>query len=241
MVGRARTSAVRRFELRIGADLTKTDERIATFVGESQGNFVRDEYGRRREDFSQRAKEIVADGVARGLGRDDIAGDLSAALTSDAFDRNQSYWDMVSMVFVNRARSYTQLAALEEAAVQTYVFEAVMDEVTSEICRLLHGRVFPVSPAMDRFREVERLRDPERIREVTPFVQVGADEEGNQVLFYERNGRRRAVAQVDEPAVGTPDAVGRYSRVLSNQELQAAGVTVPPLHGHCRSTIVMED
>ena len=73
-----------------------------------------------------------------------------------------------------------------------------------------------------------------------PFVQVGADREGNQVLFYERGDRRRAVAQVDEPAVGERDAVGRYSRALSPVQLEAAGVTVPPLHGRCRSTIVAE-
>ena len=104
----------------------------------------------------------------------------------------------------------------------------------------MHGRVFIVSKATERFQQVERARDPERIRSIQPFVQVGADEDGNEVLFYERGGRRRAVAQVDEPAVGEADRVGRYSGSLSNQKLQAAGVSVPPLHGRCRSTIVAE-
>jgi hypothetical protein len=45
---------------------------------------------------------------------------------------------------------------------------------------------------------------------------------------------------VDEPAVGLRDEVGRYSRALSPAQLEAAGVTVPPLHGRCRSTIVAE-
>ena len=71
-------------------------------------------------------------------------------------------------------------------------------------------------------------------------MQVGADRDGRQVLFYERGGRRRAVAQVDEPAVGTRDQVGRYSRTLSDGQLETAGVSVPPLHGRCRSTIVAE-
>jgi hypothetical protein len=124
--------------------------------------------------------------------------------------------------------------------VDRYRFEAVLDEVTSEVCRFMHGKVFTVEHAMDRFRDVERARDPERIRDVQPFVEVGADPEGNQVLFYERGGRRRAVAQVDEPAVGERDEVGRYSRALSPPQLEAAGVTVPPLHGRCRSTIVAE-
>jgi SPP1 gp7 family putative phage head morphogenesis protein len=237
VVAGARRSAVRRFGLRIGADLTRTDERIAKFVQESQGNFVRDEYGRRREAFSTRAKDIVASGVERGLGRDDIVKDLAEAMAGEAFDRSQAYWEMVSMVFTNRARTYTQLGAFDEAGVDRYRFEAILDEATSEVCRFMHGKVFTVERAMDRFREVERARDPELIRDVQPFVQVGADREGNQVLFYERGGRRRAVAQVDEPAVGERDEVGRYSRALSPAQLEAAGVAVPPLHGRCRSTI----
>jgi hypothetical protein len=144
------------------------------------------------------------------------------------------------MVFTNRARTSTQLAAFEDAGVERYRFDAVLDEVTSEPCRFLHGKVFTVARAMERFRDVERARDPERIRDLQPFVQVGADDAGNTVLFYERGGRRRAVARVDEPAEGTKDAVGRYSRALSPTQLETAGVTVPPLHGRCRSTITAE-
>lgn len=144
------------------------------------------------------------------------------------------------MVFTNRARTYTQLGAFDEAGIERYRFDAILDEVTSEACRFLHGKVFTVERAIDRFRSVERARDPDVIRDAQPFVQVGTDREGNQVLFYERGDRRRAVAQVDEPAVGTRDEVGRYSRALSPTQLEAAGVTVPPIHGRCRSTIVAE-
>ncbi len=240
VVGRARRSTVRRFGLRIGADVTRTDERIAKFVRESQGNFVRDEYGRLRDELAGRTKDIVASGVERGLGRDDIVTELSQTMAREAFDRSRDYWEMVSMVFTNRARTYVQLGAFEEAGVDRYRFDAVLDEVTSEVCRFMHGKVFTVERAMGRFRDVERARDPELIRDAQPFVQVGADREGNQVLFYERGGRRRAVAQVDEPAVGVRDEVGSYSRALSPAQLEAAGVTVPPLHGRCRSTIVAE-
>ena len=240
VVSRSRQSAVRRFGLHIGADMTHTDRRIARFAQESQAGFVRDEYGRRREDFSQRARTLVAAGVERGLGRDDITAELSSALSAEGFNRNQNYWEVVAMVFANRARTFTQVAAFDEAGVERYRFDAVLDEVTSEVCRFLHGKVFTVASALDRFKQAERLRDPERVREIQPFIQVGADDDGNQVLFYERNGRRRAVAQVDEPGIGGRDEVGRYSRELSPSQLEAAGVSVPPLHGRCRSTIVAE-
>lgn len=240
VVAGTRRSTVRRLGLRIGTDLSTTDQRIARFVRESQGNFVRDEYGRRREDFTRRAKEIVASGMERGLGRDDIVGELARSMSADAFDRSRDYWEVVSMVFSNRARSSTQLATFEEAAIEHFRFEAILDEVTSEVCRFMHGRVFSVAEAMGRFRQVERARDPERIRDLQPFLQVGADREGDEVLFYQRGGRRRAVARVDEPGLGESDKIGRYSRQLSNKQLERAGVNAPPLHGRCRSTILAE-
>ena len=102
----------------------------------------------------------------------------------------------------------------------------------------MHGREFTVENAMQRFEDVEAASDPEAITSLQPWVQVGADDDGNQVLFYKRGDRRHVVAQVDEPAVGQLDRVGRYSRALSTDQLEAAGVVVPPLHGRCRSTIV---
>jgi hypothetical protein len=110
----------------------------------------------------------------------------------------------------------------------------------SKICRFMHGRDFSVERAMQRFDEVERAPDPEAISDLQPWMRVGADPDGNQVLFYERGGRRHVVAHVDEPAVGRADQVGRYSHALTNDQLEAAGVSVPPLHGRCRSTIVVE-
>jgi hypothetical protein len=103
----------------------------------------------------------------------------------------------------------------------------------------MHGRVFSVERAVKRFRDVERARSPERIQDIQPWMQVGANEEGDQVLFYEKGGRRRRVAQVDESMVGESDEVGRYSKELSTEQLEAAGLTVPPLHGRCRSVLAL--
>ena len=240
VVDRTRRSAVRQFSLRIVADTTRTDARIATFVRTSEAHFIRDEYGRRRDELGQRARDIVAAGLEQGLGRDDIAADLSAALTP-VISRGKPYWNIVATSFANRGRTYTQLAAFDEADVEHYRFEAVLDSVTSEVCRFMHGREFSVERARKRFDEVEQTDDSEAIANLQPWMRVGVDSAGNQILYYERARRRRMVARVDEPSVGASDRVGRYSSALSTDQLQAAGVTVPPLHGRCRSTIVVAD
>lgn len=237
VVARARATTVRRFGLDIGASTTQTDARIAAFVRQSEANFVRDQYGRRQDELGQRARDIVAAGLEHGLGRDDIAADLAAQL-APVVSRGKPYWETVAMSFANRGRTYTQLAAFDEADIERFRFDAILDAVTSQVCRFMHGREFDVERAMQRLDAVERARDPETITELQPWMQVGADGDGNQVLFYERGGRRRVVAHVDESAVGRDDEVGRYSRALSDEELEAAGVTVPPLHGRCRSTIL---
>lgn len=238
VIERTRHSAVRQFKLDIAADTTRTDARIATFVRTSEAHFIRDEYGRRCDELGQRARDIVAAGLEQGLGRDDIAADLAAQL-APVISRGKPYWDIVATSFANRGRTYTQLAAFDEADVEQYRFEAVLDQVTSEVCRFMHGREFSVERARQRFEEVEEAGDPEAVTSLQPWMRIGADDAGNQVLYYERAGRRRMVARVDEPSVGASDRVGRYSSALSTDQLEAAGVTVPPLHGRCRSTIVV--
>jgi len=235
----SRRGSIRRFGLRIGADLSRTDERIARFVRESEGNFIRDAYGRRHEEFSRRARDIVASGQERGLGRDDIVGELAQQLTA-VTNRSTSYWETVATSFANRGRTYTQLAAFDEAGVARFRFDSILDQQTSTVCRFMHGRVFSVARAVQRFNDVEAAGEPERITELQPWVQVGADPDGNQILFYKRAGRRHLVAQVDESAVGHSDKVGRYSRALGAGQLEAAGIAAPPLHGRCRSTLVVE-
>lgn len=237
LAARSRRATVRRFGLHIGTTTTRTDERIAAFVRKSESNFVRDQYGRRRDELAQRTRDIVAAGLERGLGRDDIVADLSVAL-APIVNRGKPYWEVVAMSFANRGRTYTQLAAFEDAGVERYRFDSILDQVTSHVCRFMHGRQFTVARAMLRFDEVENASDPEAIADLQPWMRVGSDGDGNQVLFYERGGRRRLVAQIDEPGVGRRDQVGRYSRALSNDQLEAAGLMMPPLHGRCRSTLV---
>lgn len=237
IVGGTRRAVVRRFGLRIGSDLTQTDRRIATFVRESQGNFVRDEYGRRREAFSRLARDVVAAGVERGLGRDAIASELHTKLTAQGVSRSRAYWDVIAGVFANRARSFAQVSSFADAGIARYRWEAVLDPATSEACRFLHGRVFTVAGALARFAAVEKARDPARIKDLQPFVRVATDGGGRRALFYERAGRRHPVARIEESGVGRRDAVGRYAAALSEAELEEVGVSLPPIHGRCRSTV----
>ena len=114
----------------------------------------------------------------------------------------------------------------------------MMDQTTSEICRFLNGRIFSVEKAVKRMRHSMSLTDPEEIRNVRPWVQSGMSPNGDPLLYFNRGGERHTVAHVDEAGEGEMDRAGKYSKTMSNKALEAAGVNVPPLHSHCRSTIV---
>jgi hypothetical protein len=125
-----------------------------------------------------------------------------------------------------------------ESGIEEFEFEAVLDEVTTNVCRMMHGRRFSVGPGLRRFAEVEQAKDPEDVKDLQPWITQGKTEDGGTVLFYRSRGAAKFVAGVDESAVGERDKSGKFSNVLGRGAMERAGMTTPPLHGHCRSTVL---
>lgn len=229
---------IRRFRLKLKSTFTDLDVRLIRFVAESQTNFIRDEYGRRAVAMSRRARRIVADGIEQGFARDDISKALANDVELIVTKRSRDYFDRVSNVFVNRGRTLSSIASYRDEGITRYQYSAVLDARTSNICRLMHGKRFTVDSGLDRFEDGERLRDPERIADATPFVIDGKDDDGNPILEYTKGGRRFQVARVIESAVGRRGEIGRFSQELSTAQLRGRGIQMPPLHFLCRSTVV---
>lgn len=230
------------FRASIAVKMDATDRRIIEHAVRSQGLYVRDEYGRRREHFSRVAREVVAHGLEQGLGRDDIAADLQNRLGIEAgIARSRAYYQVIAGTFANRARTWGQLASYRDAGIERYRFEAVMDERTTEQCRYLNGKTFDVSRGIQLYQAVEESSDPEAVRDITPWVRVGRDENGRQIIFTEtRDGDRTLIAEVTRSGVGSRDDAGEFARGKSAAALQEMGACMPPLHANCRSTIVAD-
>lgn len=239
-VGNTRTAVVRQYNLRISSTMTAMDTRIADHVRASTTSFITDAYGRRVDALSAVAREVVANGLEHGLGRDEIAGDLSRVFARSTMHRSDSYWRVVAGVFQNRARTYEQLSAYREARVAFYRFEAVMDERTTEECRYYHERIFSVDVGASIVDRVSQVTNPEEIRTISPFVRNGRDEQGNRILYIERGGARTTIAQIERSGLGVRDDRGTFSRGMSSRDIEREGIPMPPLHELCRSTIVAE-
>ena len=235
VVAAARGAVRRGQRLAIGADFNALDRRIIDYLGSSQSIFVRVEYGRRAEAFSAQARRTVADGLEAGLGRQDIARDLAQAAQTTLAGRGSFYWEVVASSFISQGRSFGQLSAYAEAGIDRYRFEAVLDEHTTETCRFLHGKTFSVGRGLRTFERLEA--DPDRAKDILPWVrETNNAETGRKSLYVEQGGKRSVIAEVARSAVGTRDDRGEFSRGLNDRELSDLGLSLPPLHGLCRST-----
>ncbi len=226
-----RKAAISAYDL----NLAQSADWAAGLVGtlrDSQMVYVKDQYENRATLFDSIAKRVVSSGLERGAGRDDISEELASKLTPLGVQRGTDYWNLIATDFSNKTRTTSQMNTFSDAGITQYKYDAVMDEATSEICRLLNGRIFSVEKAKRRTAKALALRDPEQIKDAMPWVQ----QNGSQ-LYFRRGGETHPIANVDTPGIGALDQPGTYSNVISNKALEAAGVTVPPRHGHCRSTI----
>jgi SPP1 gp7 family putative phage head morphogenesis protein len=237
VVAATRTQARRQQGLAIAADFNALDRRVVTHVVSSQGNFVRDEYGRRVDGFGEEARRIVAAGLEQGLGRDDIAADLERAARVALVERAPFYWEVVASSFISQGRSFAQMSSYAEAGIQRYVIEAVLDERTTHICRYLHGKTFAVADGLQRFERVEQLEQPEDIKRELPWARESLDPEtGNTRLYVDSGAGRTPLAEVTRSALGTRDDRGDFRPLASDGALREVGIGFPPYHGLCRTT-----
>lgn len=234
-----RLSTASTFKLQIEPSFDIVDEHAVAFAAQSQGNFIRNAQGVRAVQLSQVARNVVADGIAEGLDYHDIGKNLADRMSQTDAARADSYWKLIASVFVARARTYSTLRSFDEAGIASYQFESVLDERTSHICRFLHGKVFPVAGALKAFAASEDAEDPEEVKAIQPWPSVGKTENGDTALYLKQaDGARKLIARVEESALGQKDNTGKYSHAMSNGEMSEAGMSQPPLHGHCRSTLV---
>lgn len=208
----------------------KFSERLVT----SSANFITDEYGRRRDDVTAQARKIVKDGLDKGLGNVAIASDLSRMVSAQTIGRSKAYWRVTANAFVQRTRSFGQLSSFSQAGIESYIIEAIMDERTTEICRYLDGKRMSTSTSLAQFEEVDSGGD---VKEVNPWVQQSGD-----TLFVQPGSTKQAVARIDEPGFGT-QSPGKYTpspRYDTDQKLNNLGLSFPPFHGLCRTTLVAD-
>ena len=238
LIKSSKKSSIETHRLQIGTSFSDLDAQSAKFLVNSQANFITNEYGKRSEAFSKRVRNIVGKGVERGAGPKEIVSEIKQ-LDMSSIGRGDFYWEVVATSFTNRARTFGQISSYQEAGISRYVWESVLDEVTTETCRFLHNKTFPVSDAVGLVGKVEQAKTPEEVKQLQPWISRGVNAAGDPSMFYrDSGGNKREVAQIVSSAVGKPDVIGSFRSGMSEKQLLDSGLSMPPIHGLCRSSTV---
>ena len=96
------------------------------------------------------------------------AGDgLNDAL--DAFaGRAATYWPVLAAVSLTRSRSFGTIGSCEQIGARSARYTALIDDHTSPVCLIMHGRIFPVSALADARDQWLEMSPRKAVRE-QPF------------------------------------------------------------------------
>jgi len=81
------------------------------------------------------------------------------------------YWRVVANASMSRGYHYGLVKAGQYAGKSGYVYNAVLDEKTSEVCQTLDGKVFWIADAVNLMEKVASA-DPQDVKRITPWLKA---------------------------------------------------------------------
>ena len=229
----ARRNAVDKFRLNIGANLTSPDREALRASQATSVRWLTNEYGVRATQFEADAQRIVQQGLAQGLGRGEISNDLRSAFGTRMAGRTDAYFRVFAGALVDRSRTRAELHSYREARITKYVASAVLDEVTTEFCRWVDGKVFEVERSLGLMDEADKPGlSVDEMKAANPWVSETRGP-GGEVSVGVRGGPE--LFTVQSSGMGT-QAPGQYRDSPAGRDPEGARVGPPPYHGNCRTT-----
>lgn len=124
--------------------------------------------------LSQALADKVAEGMAAGLGREDIGQTLKTFFSDyeGVPVRPQTYWDGLAANGMNRSRNFGSISGYEDVGVTQFMIAAVLDNRTSEICRDMDGRIIDLGYATDQRDAMMAASDPEAVKTIAPWPKL---------------------------------------------------------------------
>lgn len=186
------------------------DKQAVRIINKWNTTFIGDNY---QDNVTKQVDNIIRKTIKESEGA------MSRAQVSTALKkqmpgpvRNKGYWTTVASSVLNNARSASSLRFYDDAEVETYEVLAVLDQRTSHVCRDMHGRTFDVKVGLKVFEDLDAAESPDEAKDAKPWM---TENTKGQVFLR-----------------------GNLTTGLSDAELQGQGISTPPYHGRCRTTIV---
>jgi hypothetical protein len=84
--------------------------------------------------------------------------------------RTVPYWRVVANAAASRSFHYGYLKAAQFQGMTAFRFEAVIDDVTSQICSNLDGTVWNIADAVNLVERTAKAEDPEEVKALQPWL-----------------------------------------------------------------------
>lgn len=175
------------------------------------------------ETLPEKVKYAITEAYNAALGKPydeklEIVQNQLAERFGKVAEAPSNYWKVFSVNALNNARTYAQLRTFEQQpGVVGYRIRSVIDGKTSNICRALSGKVFPIKQALARFDQMFQAQSLDDLRTLSPMVQ-GTIDKG----FHYDLGRGAGKQTLD---------------IQNYQGLLDSGISFPPFHFNCRSSV----
>jgi len=198
---RGKTDIYHRFKMENVIDWDAFDKHAINWLDKHHLYWIGGYYNK---TISGKIGRAIGEGMKEGLGRQAIGERLKDFFQKYPGISNKPdvYWTGLAANGMNRARNFGMIKGYQELGIEYLEVLAVMDERTSEICKMMNGRIIPVANAAGQRDAMMAAESPEDIKTISPWL---------------------------KPA---------QLKGLDTKGIMGKGVTMPPYHFHCRTTVV---
>jgi hypothetical protein len=162
---------------------------------------------------------VQHESLITGLGREQVGqilkgvvnGTVEGAFVPGTWrGSTEQYFQMLSGTARTRASAFGALTSIRDVGFDMYRIVAVMDERTSDQCRLMHNKVFKVSDGASYIKRSLAATDPNEYKSVAGW---------------------KSASEIEQ-------LIGSGDEESQRMSLASSGLALPPYHARCR-TIIM--
>lgn len=85
-------------------------------------------------------------------------------------DKGIEYFEGLAEHTSNRIRAFGQISGMEKAGINAYQIVAILDDRTSEVCKYMDGKIFPLSRATEYRDKILSLKSPADIKSFSSWI-----------------------------------------------------------------------
>lgn len=217
---------------RIANSFRQEDVEAIQQIGTQGGFWIRDSSGMISQSLDANARSIIEEGLRLGQGRDEIGKMLIDRMPEIWQKYNLHYARTVAANAVSRARSYSEVLSYDSVGIEYLELVAMLDERTTDICRVLDGTIVEVRDAIAHQKRIAAIQDPTDIVTEAPFMKEKFNKKtGNTDITL----GKKTFATVTRSGFGRADDRGEFKKKMGTKTMVKSGVTMPPFHHHCRT------